>query len=76
MTRLNPVNRETAEVKTAELLDGVQNSMGMVPNLISTMAQSTSVAKAYLGFSGALAGGSLPARTREKISLAVGQKNN
>ena len=76
MPRINPVHAETADPKTAELLVGVKKKLGMVPNLISTMAQSTAVANAYLGFSGALAGGTLPAKLREQISLTVGQANN
>ena len=76
MPRINPVHAETADPKTAELLVGVKKKLGMVPNLISTMSQSTAVANAYLGFSGALAGGTLTAKLREQISLTVGQANN
>ena len=74
MSRIQPVRPETAS-KTAELLDGVKKKLGMVPNLVSTMAHSPAVANAYLGFSQALAGGSLPARLREQIALTVGQAN-
>ena len=75
MPRIQPVRIETAEPKTAELLNGVKKKLGMVPNLISTMAQSPATANAYLGFSQTLAGGLLPARLREQISLTVGQAN-
>ena len=40
MPRIQPVQIETAEPKTAELLSGVKKKLGMVPNLISTMAHS------------------------------------
>lgn len=76
MTRIQPVNMETADSTTKEILGAVQKKMGMVPNLISTMAQSPSVANAYLGFSQALGGGSLSARLREQIALAVGEANS
>ncbi len=75
MPRILPVNQNNADQATAQLLQGVKKKMGMVPNLISTMAQSTAVANAYLGFSGALQQGNLPAKTREQIALAVGQAN-
>ena len=75
MSRIQPVRPETADPKTAELLSGVKKKLGMVPNLVSTMAQSRAVANAYLGFSQALAGGSLPPRLREQIALTVGQAN-
>ena len=47
----------------------------MVPNMISTMAQSLPVAKAYLAFSDALSGSSIRPRLRELISIAVGATN-
>ena len=75
MPRIKPVNRESAPARTQELLDGVQKKLGMVPNLVATMARSNAVAKAYLGFSQALAGGVIPPQLREQIALAVGQAN-
>jgi alkylhydroperoxidase family enzyme len=75
MTRIKPVDEDTADPATAELLNSVRKSMGAVPNLIATMARSPAVARAYLGFARALAGGSLPRRLREKIALVVGEAN-
>jgi uncharacterized peroxidase-related enzyme len=74
MTRIHPVDRD-ADPKTRELLGAVEKKMGMVPNLVSTMAHSPAVAQAYLGFAQTLAGGSLPASLREQISLVVGETN-
>lgn len=76
MPRLQPVNLETADSATTTLLETVNKKMGMVPNLISTMANSTAVANAYLGFSQSLATGSLAPRLREQISLVVGEANS
>jgi hypothetical protein len=59
MARIQPVERESSS-RTRELLGAVQKSMGMVPNMISTMAQSPAVLQAYLGFNQGLARGSLP----------------
>jgi AhpD family alkylhydroperoxidase len=39
------------------------------------MAHSPAVARAYLGFAQALAGGRLPRRLREQITLVVGEAN-
>jgi uncharacterized peroxidase-related enzyme len=75
MPRIQPVNPNTADPATAELLTSVKKSMGVVPNLIATMANSAAVARAYLGFSQALAGGGLPRRLREQIALVVGEAN-
>lgn len=75
MPRIQPVDQNTAGAAAAELLDSVKKKLGTVPNLIATMANSPAVAKAYLGFSQTLSGGTLPARLREQIALAVGERN-
>lgn len=75
MARIRPVNAADADIKTAQLLQSVEKKMGVVPNLIATMANSHAVAQAYLSFSQALAGGSLPTPLREQIALTVGQAN-
>lgn len=75
MPRIQPINKDSADTATAELLGAVQKKMGTVPNIIATMANSTAVAKAYLGFSQSLSTGSLPARLREQIALVVGETN-
>ena len=75
MPRIQPVQKDQADAKTAVLLESVGKKLGMVPNLISTMAHSLAVANAYLGFSQSLAGGLLPARLREQIALVVGETN-
>jgi uncharacterized peroxidase-related enzyme len=76
MTRINPIRRDAADAATGRLLDSVQKKLGMVPNLIATMAHSPAVANAYLGFSQTLTTGTLPARLREQLALVVGETNN
>ena len=75
MPRISPVNRDSADVATGRLLDSVQKKLGIVPNLVATMANSPAVANAYLGFSQALSTGTLPARLREQLALVVGETN-
>src|SRR5258708_1220041 len=75
MPRIKPVDRNTADPATVELLHSVRRSVGAVPNLIATMAHSPAVARSYLGFAQALSGGSLPRRLREQIALVVGEAN-
>ena len=76
MIRIQPISKETTCEKQQAILTTGQKAMGGVPNLIKTMAQSPAVATAYLGFSQALSQGSLPAKLRESISLAVGEANS
>lgn len=75
MPRIQPVHSATAPPETANILSGVKKKMGMVPNIVATMANSPAVANGYLSFSGALGGGSLPANIRESIALTTGQAN-
>lgn len=76
MTRIAPVSPGSASERSQKLLDGVKAKLGMVPNLMSTLAHSPAALDAYLRFSDALSSGVLDGRTREKIALAVGQANS
>jgi uncharacterized peroxidase-related enzyme len=76
MSRLHPVNPSTATGKGRELLDAVKGKLGIVPNMTRVMAASPVVLEAYLGFSGALAGGLLDAKTREELALLTAQENH
>ncbi len=73
MLRFLAISPEDAAGRAKELLDGVQATLGMIPNLMRTMANSPAVLEAYLNFTGALAMGSLPARLREQIALTVAE---
>lgn len=75
MPRINPVNPETATGKAKELLTAVKSKMGMVPNMMATLANSPAVLESYLSFSGALNGASLNAKTREAIAIAIAEAN-
>jgi len=75
MPRIEPVDPKTADGKTKLMLDGVQAKLGMVPNLIKTLANSPAALEAYLGMSDALSNGALPAKLREQIALAVSEAN-
>jgi AhpD family alkylhydroperoxidase len=75
MERIKAINSKEATGKSKDLLDGVQKKLGMTPNLMGTMAQSPAVLEGYLNFSGALGGGSLPAKLREQIALVVAETN-
>lgn len=75
MKRIEALPIETVAGKTKTLLDGVQKKLGLVPNLMRTMAVSPAVLEGYLQFSGALSAGKLPAKLREQIALQVAQLN-
>ena len=75
MPRLNSVDPETAQGKAKLLLDGVQKSLGMTPNIMRAMANSPAALDAYLGLLNALGGASIDAKTRESIALATSGAN-
>lgn len=75
MTRLKAVNPEEATGKTKELFNGIQSKLGMVPNMMRTMGNSSAVLEGYLNLSGALSNGALGAKTGELIALAVSESN-
>jgi uncharacterized peroxidase-related enzyme len=75
MNRFQPIDPQTATGKARTLLDAVKAKLGLVPNLTRVMANAPSVLEGYLGLSGALGGGTLPAKLREQLALVVGQRN-
>ena len=76
MERVTPVDFEAAEGEARQLLGAVKAKLGIVPKMTRSMAVSPSVLEAYLGFSGALAHGVLPAKVREQLALDVGMANH
>lgn len=74
MAQITPIQENEATGRTAELYGAVRAKLGRVPNMVKTMAVSTPVLEGYLGLSAA-ASGTLDARERELISLAVAEVN-
>jgi uncharacterized peroxidase-related enzyme len=76
MSRIaTPATVADAPAASQPLLDAVKKKLGVVPNLYRMVATSPAALEGYLGMSGALAKGELPAQTRERIALAVGEIN-
>ncbi len=64
-----------APEKSRPLLDAVKGQLGSVPNMFRLISTSPHALEGYLGMSGALGKGALPAATRERIALAVAEVN-
>lgn len=75
MSKLGMIAPESATGSAKTLLDSVKTKLGMTPNMMRTMAVSPSVLEGYLNFAGALSGGALDAKLRERIALAVAEAN-
>ena len=75
MSRIIAVDREAADTSVGRNFDAIERRLGIVPNMMRTMAQSPRVLEGYLGLSGALSRGLLPAGLQEQIALAIAEAN-
>ena len=76
MSRIaTPASIETSPAASQPMLSAVKAQLGSVPNLFRLVGNSPAALEGYLGMSGALGKGALPAPTRERIALAVAQVN-
>ncbi|MBC8112687.1 MAG: carboxymuconolactone decarboxylase family protein [Verrucomicrobia bacterium] len=76
MTRLTALSPDQATGKTKELFTTIEGNLGMVPNMMRTMGNSSAFLQGYLSLSGTLGGGTLGSKTGELIALAVAESNN
>jgi uncharacterized peroxidase-related enzyme len=76
MSRIpTPATIAEAPEKSRPLLDAVNKQLGVAPNMFRLISTSPQALEGYLGMSGALGRGALPAATRERIALAVAEVN-
>ena len=76
MSRIpTPATIAEAPEKSQPLLEAVNKQLGVVPNMFRLISTSPQALEGYLGMSGALGKGALPAATRERIALAVAEVN-
>jgi len=75
MSRLHQIDPENATDTARTLLDGVKSKLGLVPNMMRAMANNPAVLDGYVQLSGALSKGTLLARLRGQLSLAIAQAN-
>jgi uncharacterized peroxidase-related enzyme len=75
VSRLKQIAPEAGEERARTLLVAVKDKLGLVPNMTRAMANSPAVLDGYLQLNGALGKGSLSAKLREQLSLAISQVN-
>ncbi|HAT33038.1 MAG TPA: alkylhydroperoxidase [Janthinobacterium sp.] len=75
MNRIAILNAEQTPVASLPLLDAVHKQLGVVPNLMKLLGASPAALEGYLSLNGALAKGSLGAKTGERIALAIAEVN-
>ncbi|MDF0705746.1 MAG: carboxymuconolactone decarboxylase family protein [Bacteroidota bacterium] len=75
MTRLQALDPKEATGRSKELFDGIQAKLGMVPNMMKTMGNSSVVLEGYLNLSELLGKGSLGGKLGELLALTVAEAN-
>lgn len=75
MPAIRPIDVAAATGKTAETLAAVKKSLGKVPNMVATLAQSPAALQTYFGIKQGLTAGSFTTKQHELIALAVAQVN-
>lgn len=75
MNRIAQLDPAQATGKTKQLLGAVEGKLGSTPNLFRVLGTAPAALDGYLGFTAALAGGSLNAKVREQIALTVAESN-
>ena len=75
MTRLQALDPKEATGRSKELFEGIQAKLGMVPNMMRTMGNSSVVLEGYLNLSEILGKGSLGGKLGELLALTVAENN-
>ncbi len=75
MSRITVITNVNANTEQKKLFDAIQSQLGMVPNFLKVFANSPAALRAFLGLHGIADEGSLDALTRERIALALAEKN-
>jgi len=75
MARLKLVSPEAATGKTKDLYTAIKGKLGVVPNMMQTMGNSSAFLKGYLSLGEALGEGTLGAKIGELIALTVAEAN-
>lgn len=76
MNRIPIISHDEAPSGVTELYDAVKRKLGLVPNMVQALGSSATGLQAYLALSGAISGGTLDTRIREKIALRVAELNS
>src|SRR5260370_18225879 len=73
--RIPPLDPKSTLGPSREIFDNLQAKVGAVPNLYRVLGQSPAALDAYLALNEALARTKLEPKLREKVALAVSQRN-
>lgn len=75
MNRIAMPTADQTPAASLPLLAAVQKQLGVVPNLMKLIGHSPAALDGYLSLNGALAKGTIGAKTGERIALAIAEIN-
>jgi len=75
MSRIDIPTVEQSSVASKSLLEAVQKQLGVVPNMMKLIGNSSAALEGYLSLNTALAKGVLPIGLRERIALTIAEYN-
>lgn len=75
MTRISIPAADQTPAASRPLLDAVNKQLGVVPNLMKVLGNSPAALGGYLNLNGALARGTIGAKSGERIALAIAEFN-
>ena len=76
MTKFSVPTKEEVSTDNRAIFESLEKKVGFVPNVYAAAAYSDNALGSYLSFSDSLGKGSLSAKEREVINLAVSQVNS
>ena len=76
MQRIHYVEPKTAQGRTRELLDTVQQAFGVIPNVARVMANSPAVLDSFLAFSTAMGGARIGTKLHNQVKLTTSETNS
>jgi alkylhydroperoxidase family enzyme len=76
MQRVHSVNPQVAQGRTKELLDSVQQAVGMIPNTAKVMANSPAVLESFLAFSTAMGKVQIGQKLHNQLKLNTSETNS
>lgn len=75
MNNLKALTKENASTEAKQIFEGIEKSVGMLPNIYAVIGNSSNALGSYLTFSDAQKNGSFNAKERESVFLAVSEEN-
>jgi uncharacterized peroxidase-related enzyme len=75
MKKLSVLTKEQASAESKQIFEGIEKSVGMLPNIYAVIGNSANALSAFLAFSDAQKNTTFNTREREAIALAVSEEN-